>query len=133
MATLTESKKIGDVIVNEYHDVYTRERILVAGEVSTQIGMVLNRDGHASGPDVAFTVANGAENTIDAIALENITGGGAGADYLCLALVRGPAIVNGSNLVLASNVTVAEAATNLLANIRVKVIEEGSVQGTQVY
>jgi hypothetical protein len=110
MASDTIGKKIGDFLRYELPHEYCRARITVAKSQTVVIGAVLDRDGATQ----ASPIANGSEANADAIALEDCTTG-AGATGTVLALVRGPAIIDGDQLVLAANVTVAELVAPLLA------------------
>ena len=130
MASDTEAVRLSDVVKYEADPTYTRERIYVDKDISVVIGEPLDRNGHASGPPaVASKIANGSEANADAISLE--AHATASADYQILALVRGPAVVDGDQLTLQTSVTVAEMQTNLLANIDVVVQTDPTNSETQ--
>jgi len=104
MASETNTKKIGDLVLREFDSNYCRKVILLGNSVTTKIGTPLDQNGGSGG---ASLITNGNEANVDAVALEAVVSGAA-ANEPCLCLVRGPAIINGDELELETSVTVAE-------------------------
>jgi hypothetical protein len=127
MATsYTEGRRVDDVVRMELPQAYCREVITLDKAVAAKIGSPLDLDGSNGNGGL---IANGAEANADAIALENVTAP-ADATAKCLALVRGPAIVDGDQLELAADVTKAELKAPLKA-IGIMLRDEPTITETQ--
>lgn len=129
--TLTEGKRLDDLLIAEtmVQQGYCRAMIPLGESVSCVIGTPLDQNGGTGG---ASLITNGNEANTDAIALEAGASTGVGNNPLVMALVRGPAVINGTQLALQASVTIAEIRTVLAGwNAPVKVLEEPATVTTQ--
>lgn len=110
MAT-TQTKGVGDIVAYETPLEYCRKRITVATSQTVKVGSPLDLNGGASSN--AGVITSGNEANADAIALEAATT--SGSTTTIMALVRGPCVVNASELVLETSVTLATVVTALLS------------------
>lgn len=116
-----DTRLVSDVVRWIANNDYCYANVPIGESVAVVVGSLLDLNGGTGG---ASLITNGNEANVDAIALEAATSTGVGNNPTVLALVRGPAVVNASRLALQTDVTVAEAKANLLANIDVVAIEE---------